>query len=120
MDFQNFKNAVIAKCAEMGITEYELYYQCGQSTSVDTFQHSVNEFTSSQEGGVCFRCIVNGKMGYASTEAMCEAEAEAIVEALFEAEYETDNGKKGKSFDAIAENTSARRGVSFFEKYCRD
>ena len=32
------------------------------------------------------------------------AEAEAIIEALFEAEYETDDGKKGKIFDAIAEN----------------
>ena len=32
------------------------------------------------------------------------AEAEAIIEALFEAEYETEDGKKGKIFDAIAEN----------------
>lgn len=31
-------------------------------------------------------------------------EAEAIIEALFEAEYETDDGKKGKIFDAITEN----------------
>ena len=31
-------------------------------------------------------------------------EAEAIIEALFEAEYETPDGKKGKIFDAVAEN----------------
>ena len=63
MTFQEFKNHVIAACENAGITEYELYYQAGSSVSVDTFQHSINEFTSSRSGGVCFRCIVNGKMG---------------------------------------------------------
>lgn len=80
MDYQVFKNAVIAKCAELGIAEYELYYQVGSSTSVDTFRHEINEFSSSETGGVCFRCILNGKMGYASTEDLSVASAEAIVE----------------------------------------
>ena len=80
MNFQEFKNAVIAKAAAMGIAEYELYYDAGESTSVSAFQHTINEFTSSSEGGVCFRCIVDGKMGYASTEALNEAEAAAVVE----------------------------------------
>ena len=111
MDFQNFKNAVIAKCAEMGITEYELYYQCGQSTSVDTFQHSVNEFTSSQEGGVCFRCIVGGKMGYASTEALNEVQAAAIVEraadnaAVLEAEEQVFLSEGGQEYEPMEDNS---------------
>ena len=79
MNFQEFKNLVIAACEEAGITEYELYYQAGSSVSVDTFQHSINEFSSSQSGGVCFRCILGGKMGYASTEAMNAEQAKAIV-----------------------------------------
>ena len=68
MNFNEFKELVIAQCQALGVAEYELYYQAGASTSVDTFQHSINEFTSSYSGGLCFRCIVNGKMGYASTE----------------------------------------------------
>ena len=63
MNFNEFKNAVIAKCQEMGIADYELYYQVGGSTSVDTFMHEINEFSSSLVGGVCLRCIVGGKMG---------------------------------------------------------
>ena len=47
MTFNKFKELVIAECAAQGVTEYELYYQAGASTSVDTFQHSVSEFTSS-------------------------------------------------------------------------
>lgn len=79
MDFQSFKNAVIAKCSALGIAEYELYYQVGGSTEIGVFQHEVNEFSSSLVGGVCFRCIVDGKMGYASTQALNEVEAAALV-----------------------------------------
>ena len=80
MDFNAFKQAVIARCAQKGIEEYELYYQTAESTSVSVFQHSVNEFTGSIEGGVCFRCIVGGRMGYASTEALNEEQAASIVD----------------------------------------
>ena len=80
MDFNGFKNAVIAKCQELGITEYELYYQSDESTSIEAFQHEINQFTSSKDGGVCFRCIVGGKMGYASTEELSEAQAASVVE----------------------------------------
>ena len=79
MTFQEFKQLVIDQCAAQGIAEYELYYQAGSSTSVETFQHSVNEFSSSYSGGVCFRCIVNGKMGYASTESLSADQAKAVV-----------------------------------------
>ena len=80
MDYQSFKAAVIAACAEFGIAEYELYYQSGSDTTIGVFAHEINEFSSSEGGGVCFRCIVDGKMGYASTQALNEAEAKAIVE----------------------------------------
>ena len=79
MTFQEFKQLVIAECASQGIAEYELYYQVSSSTSVDTFQHSINEFSSNLNGGLCFRCIVNGKMGYASTEALNAEQAKSVV-----------------------------------------
>ena len=79
MTFQEFKQLVIAECTAQGIAEYELYYQAGSSTSVDTFQHNINEFSSSYTGGVCFRCIVSGKMGYASTEALNAEQAKSVV-----------------------------------------
>ena len=79
MDYQSFKNAIIAECAALGIAEYELYYQSGSDTSIGVFAHEINEFSSSEGGGVCFRCIVDGKMGYASTQALNENEAKALV-----------------------------------------
>ena len=104
MDFNSFKNIVIAHCESLGITEYELYYQAAESTSVSAFQQEINEFTSSNEGGVCFRCIVGGKMGYASTEALNEETAKAIVEraadnaSVLEAEEPVFLGEGGKTY----------------------
>ena len=68
MNYQSFKQSVIARAEALGITEYELYYMTAESTSISAFAHEMNEFSASTEGGVCFRCIVDGKMGYASTE----------------------------------------------------
>ena len=107
MTFNEFKELVIAECAAQGITEYELYYQAGSSVSVDTFQHSINEFSSSYSGGVCFRCIVNGKMGYASTEALTEAQAKAVVAkaadsaTVLEAEEQVFLGEGGQEYEEL-------------------
>ena len=107
MNFNEFKNAVISACAEAGIAEYELYYQASESTSVDTFQHQINEFTASRDGGVCFRCIYNGKMGYASTEELSEEQAKAVVAkaadnaSVLEAEEQVFLGEGGQEYEPL-------------------
>lgn len=79
MDYNTFKEAVIAAAKAAELAEYELYYEGSEDTNVGVFQHEINEFSSSVSGGVCFRCVVNGKMGYASTEDMDPAKAAALV-----------------------------------------
>ena len=107
MDYQSFKNAVIAQAEAMGIKEYELYYENGSETSVGVFMHEVNEFSSSEGGGVCFRCIVGGKMGYASTQALNEEEAKSIVQqaadnaAVLEADEEVFLCEGGKEYEPL-------------------
>jgi len=109
MDFNAFKKIVIGKCAELGIEEYELYYQSAESTSVSAFQHEINQFTGSNEGGVCFRCIVGGKMGYASTEDMSAEQAGLIVKkaadnaSVLEAEEEVFLCEGGQEYAVLEE-----------------
>lgn len=79
MNFDSFKEAVVRAAKAQGIEEYELYYQAGESVSVSVFKHEINEFSSNVNGGVCFRCIVGGHMGYASTEDLSEASAQDVV-----------------------------------------
>ena len=107
MTFNEFKNHVIAACAELGITEYELYYSTSESTSVETFRHEISEFTASRDGGVCFRCIANGKMGYASTEDLSAEQAKAVVmkaadsAALLESEEAVFLGEGGQEYEPL-------------------
>ena len=111
MIFNEFKQLVIAECEVLGIAEYELYYQAGASTSVDTFQHSINEFSSSYSGGVCFRCIVNGKMGYASTEDLSSEQAKAVVRSAMdnalnlEAEEAVFLGEGGQTYEPLEDRS---------------
>lgn len=108
MEFQAFKQAVVAAAAARGVREYELYYQTAESTSVEVFRSEVNGFTASVEGGVCLRCVVNGKMGYASTEQLSEAAAQDLVcraadnAAVLETDTPEPLGKGGGSYEAFA------------------
>lgn len=79
MDFQEFKKLVMQEAQDCGLTDYELYYRTEESMSVSAFQGEVNDFTSSVDGGVCFRCLWNEKAGYASTEELSAEQAASIV-----------------------------------------
>ena len=107
MNFNEFKNLVIAACQDAGITEYELYYQANTSLTASVFQHSINEFTSSTGGGVCLRCIVGGKMGYAATEELSETQAKLLVAkaadaaSVLESEEEVFLGEGGQVYEEL-------------------
>ena len=95
MDYQSFKQAIIDCCARLGVQEYELYYQAAESTTATAYQQEINEFTGSVEGGVCFRCIIDGKMGYASTEELSPDRASGLVERA------VDNAKNLETEDRV-------------------
>ena len=108
MDVEKFKEAVIARCQALGIRDYELYYETGASTSVSAFQHELNQFSASEDGGVCLRCLVNGKMGYASTQALDPEQAELLVSkaadnaSILESEDTMFLGKAGQVYETPA------------------
>lgn len=84
MNFDGLKSAVAAAAAKRGLTEYELYYMSDSNTSVETLKDEVSSFSSGVSGGICFRCLFRGKMGYASTELMEESEMAALVDRAVE------------------------------------
>ncbi|MBQ7983357.1 MAG: TldD/PmbA family protein, partial [Clostridia bacterium] len=49
------------------------------SVSAETYRDEISAFSSAVGGMLLYRCIVNGKLGYASTERMDEAEMDALV-----------------------------------------
>lgn len=78
MNFDVLKNALVEALKEEGLAEYEIYYMSDESTSVQTLNKEVNSFSSATSGGLCLRALVDGKMGYASTELMTEEEMKEL------------------------------------------
>ena len=79
MRFEEMKQALINAAEAAGLKEYEIYAQMDESVSAETLKDEISAFSSSVGGGICFRCIVDGKMGMASSELMTEEAMEELV-----------------------------------------
>lgn len=84
MNYTEFKQAVIAAAEEKQVKDYELYYTESAETQTEIFKTEVKGFTSSSSLGVCFKCLADGKMGYASTENLSTEEAVSLVTRAIE------------------------------------
>lgn len=111
MTYQEFKKAVVAISEELQVADYELYYTESDSASVETFQQEIKEYSTDSSMGVCYRCIRDGKAGYASTENLTEEEARSLVlralenAASIEGEEEAFIHGKGDAYEVLPENT---------------
>lgn len=66
------------------ITEYEIYYTESDSTSVEIFREEIKSYSTERSGGVCFRCVIQEKAGYAATEDLTAEQAASLVERAVE------------------------------------
>lgn len=80
MRFDEIKQVLADAATRAGLAEYEIYYQIEESVSAETLKDEISSFASGVSGGVCFRCIVDGKMGYASGELMTADALEELVQ----------------------------------------
>lgn len=88
MDFNSVKKYLFDAAKEMGISEYEVYFMESDGVSAETLKDEVSAFSSTVSGGICFRCIVDGKMGTASTELLEAQEMRELVKrAVMNAKY---------------------------------
>lgn len=107
MKYSEFKNCVIKAAKDLGLTEYELYYTASEDASTTALMHQVQSYSTSLDAGACFRCIYQGKMGYASTELFTEEEAVRMVEAaignamVIESEDKVFLHEAGDSYEAV-------------------
>lgn len=79
MNYELLKEAIENEAKAQGLTEYEIYYMANEELSVDTLNKEPNSFSSGISGGICFRVLYDGKIGYASSERMEEDEMRALV-----------------------------------------
>lgn len=78
-NFSDIKNALKDAAKRLDIEKYEIYYQSSSDISTETLKNELSNFACGNSAGICFRCIIDGKMGYASTELMDVDEMEQLV-----------------------------------------
>lgn len=83
-NYDILKQAVIDAAVKAKIDEYEIYYSENSSISAETFQHEISGFSGKTGAMLNFRCKVDGRMGYASTQLMEPSEMAALIERAVE------------------------------------
>ena len=84
MEFSEIKKVLSQEAAALGIAEYDIYFSRAESLSTETLKDEISTFSSSNGIGVCFRCIRDGKFGYASGELLEENELRELVAKAYE------------------------------------
>lgn len=79
MDFSEIKQILADAAKKLGIEHYDVYYVKNNSVSAETFKDEISSFSSENSIGLCFRCLIDGKFGYASCERITEEELCALV-----------------------------------------
>ncbi len=84
MDFSQIKAILSEEASILGIDRYDIYFSQSESISAETLKDTISSFNNSNGIGVCFRCIRDGKFGYASGERLEETELRALVAKAYE------------------------------------
>jgi PmbA protein len=79
MTYSEFKSEIIKNAKAAGLDEYDLYYSKGLATEVQAFDGEIRDFSDKTSLGVCFRCIIGGKIGYSHTQKLDADEAKRLV-----------------------------------------
>ena len=84
MDFEFIKSALVKALEARGVSEYEIYYSESTESSVGALNNEINNFSSGTRAGVCLRVLMDGRMGYASTELFEQSELCSLVDRASE------------------------------------
>lgn len=109
MDFIRIRDIIKNAAKDAGICEYEIYCTKEENLSADTLKDEISTFNSCTSSGVGFRCIINGKMGYASTNITDESELYELVRCAAENAEIIENDDKVFIFDGSCEYTKINR-----------
>lgn len=98
MKFEAIKTILEAEADRLGIKEYDIFYVCSEGISAETLKDEIASFSSGVEGGVNFRCIVDGHIGCAGTQLFEEGEIRSLVRRAASNASLIENDEKGIIF----------------------
>ncbi len=126
MNYELLKKAIEDEAKLQGLTEYEIYYMANEELSVDTLNREANSFSSGNSGGICFRVLYDGKMGYAASELMDEDEMRSLVSRAKANAVATEKPdtvgifKGSESYAELKNSDFIPKGAGELKKLCAD
>ncbi len=78
-----FIEALFMKGKAKGFHEQEVYYLKNKNTEISVYQGQIDKFNISEDGGLSYRGMVDGKLGYAYTEIMDDEAIDMLVDEAF-------------------------------------
>lgn len=80
---EQFIEALFAKGSTKGFDAQEIYYVNNKNTEISVYQGQIDKFNISEDGGLSYRGMVDGKLGYSYTEIMDESSIEMLVNEAY-------------------------------------
>ncbi|MDH8679647.1 TldD/PmbA family protein [Fusibacter bizertensis] len=80
---EQFIEALFAKGSTKGFDAQEIYYVNNKNTEISVYQGQIDKFNVSEDGGLSYRGMVDGKLGYSYTEIMDESSIEMLVNEAY-------------------------------------
>ncbi len=84
MERREFYQKLFERAKEAGFSACEVYYAAGSSFSATVFGGEITDYSAADARGLGFRGLIDGKMGYASSQALDDEAIELLVEGARE------------------------------------
>lgn len=86
-EIQNFMDKALELGKKKGFTAGEVFYKTDKSIEIQVYRGDIEKYDISQTGGLSYRGILDGKMGYSHTELI--SDDDSVVEELINNAYES-------------------------------
>lgn len=93
-----FVSKLFAEGDKRGLVDMEVYFAEGDSFDIEIFEGEITRYSLSTEGGLSFRAIYKGEMGYSYTEKYDEDSIRLLLKGAVENAEITDREDKESLF----------------------
>ncbi|WML48432.1 TldD/PmbA family protein [Neobacillus sp. PS3-34] len=84
MMVQEFQTKLFNAAQNSGYTDVEIYFEKKEVFGCQVYKGEIDQYEIAEDGGVSFRGIINGKMGYAYSEKIDDASIPFLLESAKE------------------------------------
>ncbi|PIE77094.1 MAG: hypothetical protein CSA13_01245 [Clostridiales bacterium] len=91
MTIDQFAKIIFEKAKARNFDAYELYYQYGNSMSLEAYQGEIHSYSDSTVTGVNFRVVIGGKSGSCYSEVLDEEAIDYLLDSAYQAATHIEN-----------------------------